>query len=303
MTGKSMKLHEGKPGTGSGLLHLPERKGRITGRIAAAVIVLLLAAAFCFSGAAAEAASDEVYVTISDDKGELVLTQQAVNAEDSDGDGALTVNDVLYCAHEQFFEGGAAEGYETETSEYGLSLSKLWGIVNGGGYGYYVNNAAAMSLTDPVKAGDYVNAFVYQDIKGWSDVYCYFAEPIVETTAGEPVQVTLNTVSYDAASGSMADNPLKGAKLVVDGAASEAVTTEFGTAELTLDKEGSYVISAQADGMVLVPPVCTVNVAPADPAAAADSSGSSSSIWLWVAVAALILLIAVYAYTRVQRKK
>lgn len=44
-------------------------------------------------------------------------------------------------------------GYATDTGDYGLYITKLWGTENGGSYGYCLNNAACMSLTDPVVQG------------------------------------------------------------------------------------------------------------------------------------------------------
>ncbi|MBP5657968.1 MAG: hypothetical protein J6X52_05545, partial [Clostridia bacterium] len=100
--------------------------------IVAVLIVAVFASVLC-------AAKDPVvYVTIAN--GELVLAREAVTLTDADNDGALTINDALYLAHEAKFEGGAAAGYASSTGDYGLSLTKLWGVENGGSYGYFVND-------------------------------------------------------------------------------------------------------------------------------------------------------------------
>ncbi|MBQ9413528.1 MAG: hypothetical protein IJU16_00205, partial [Clostridia bacterium] len=115
-----------------------------------------------------------VYVTISA-ANDLSLTQAPVTVTDIDGDNALTINDALYLAHEQYYEGGAAAGYGSYVHEqYGLSLSKLWGVENGGSYGYYINHTSPWNLASTVANGDYIDAFVYTDTKYWTDTYCWF---------------------------------------------------------------------------------------------------------------------------------
>ena len=146
-------------------------------RTIALITMLLLLLALLTIGTSAEnatAKSEEIataYVTIAV-KGELVTTQLAVMLEDYDKDGAITVSDALYAAHEKAYTGGAAAGYGYYESDYGLSMSKLWGDESGA-YGYYLNNASCQSLADPIKDGDYITAFVYASAD-FSDVYTYF---------------------------------------------------------------------------------------------------------------------------------
>lgn len=199
------------------------------------------------------AAGESVYVSISNGEGELVMAREAVELSDADGDGALTINDALLIAHDQSFEGGSAEGYLAEDLGYGLSLSKLWGEENGGSYGYYIDNAAAVSLADPVADGSHVKAFVYSDLEAWSDVYCYFDKESV--SAGE-VELTLTALTYDA-DWNLVPAAVEGAVITVDGADSGVVTDANGVATLTLE-EGAAVVSAYSDSMTLVPPVCVV---------------------------------------------
>ena len=79
--------------------------------------------------------------------GGLELANSEVTVTDIDGDGALTINDALCAAHESYFKGGAAAGYASEMSDYGLMLTKLWGIENGGSYGYYVHETVCSGDT------------------------------------------------------------------------------------------------------------------------------------------------------------
>ena len=62
-----------------------------------------------------------------------MLAMEKITVADNDGDGALTINDALYAAHEKAFTGGAAAGYASVQSDWGLSLSKLWGIAKSPG--------------------------------------------------------------------------------------------------------------------------------------------------------------------------
>lgn len=214
---------------------------------------LILAAFMCtfFISSCSDAESNNaVYVTVAN--GDLLLAYDAVELSDTDGDGALTVNDALYLAHEENFEGGAASGYANESTDFGLSLAKLWGIDNGGSYGYLVNNASAMSLTDPVKAGDHVVAFAYTDLTAWSDTYCFF--DVTEVSAGE-ITLTLTQNGYDEAWNTIT-LPVEGALITVDGAATEYITDSNGKVTFTAEK--GAVISAVSESLTLVPPVCVV---------------------------------------------
>lgn len=191
-----------------------------------------------------------VYVTIAN--GDLMLAYDAVELSDADGDGALTVNDALYLAHEENYDGGAEAGYANETTDYGLSLAKLWGTDNGGSFGYLVNNVSSMSLTDPVAVGDHVVAYAYTDLAAWSDSYCFF--DVTEAAAGE-ITLTLTMNGYDEAWNAIT-LPVEGAIITIDGAATDYVTDADGKVTLTAKK--GVVISAKSDTMTLVPPVCIV---------------------------------------------
>lgn len=89
------------------------------------VVLLLGLAAVSASGAPASA---QVYVTISDGAGEIVMAQETVTVTDIDNDSKLTINDALYCAHEKSYAGGAAQGYATEMTQWGIGIKKLWGV-------------------------------------------------------------------------------------------------------------------------------------------------------------------------------
>ena len=218
------------------------------------ILCALLALALC--GAAV---AETVYVTISDGQGQLVMCNAAVELTDVDADGALTVNDALYAAHEAAYEGGAEAGYATADFGYGPSITRLWGEENGGSYGYYVNDASAYSLADPVSDGDYLNAFVYTDLEAWSDQYCAFDVKRVEVAAGAGVDLTLSMIIFDE-NWNAVSVPVEGAIITVDGEDTAFVTDAEGKVQLKLDVAGEHLISARSDAANLVPPACIVTV-------------------------------------------
>ena len=221
------------------------------------LFTLVLAALMLLSVCAVASAEETVtvYVTISA-MGAPVTIAEPIVLTDIDGDSTLTVNDALYLIHEEGFEGGAAEGYASANSDYGLMITKLWGIENGGSYGYYVNDAMAYSLTDPLNDGDRLNAFTYSDLETWSDTYAYFDKAFVEAAAGDEITLTLCMVGWDE-NYMPVSIPLAGAVITFDGVATEYVTGEDGSVTFTLPESASY-ISAVSETVNLVPPICTV---------------------------------------------
>ena len=94
------------------------------------------------------AAEEKAYVTVSNE--DVVFANKEVVLKDADGDGKTTINDALIIAHTN------PDDYGYENTEYGISMTKLCGVENGGAYGYYLNNAPAMSLSDEISNGDTV---------------------------------------------------------------------------------------------------------------------------------------------------
>ena len=192
----------------------------------AMVLMLVLG----MSNAAVFAADEDVtvYVSVSDAEGKLVLTQEAIKVTDTDNDGALTINDALYAAHEAKYNGGAEAGYASAQSEYGISLNKLWGTANGGSYGYYVNNVSAMSLSTEIKNGDYLNAYVYTDLTAWSDTYCYFDVSTISAETEKTITLTLSAAGYDA-NWSPVVLPVENATITINGETTEYKTDANGS--------------------------------------------------------------------------
>ena len=231
-------------------------------------VLLVLSVGMLFVSADDAANSIDVHVTIVNEKSEFAVAYETVTVTDIDNDEVLTVNDALYAAHEQFYDGGAAAGYATETTKWGLSLMKLWGVANGGSYGYLVNNAFAWSLTDPVKADDYVVAFIYTDTKDFSDVYTYF-EPqyIEEESTSIAVELTMMKTGFDA-EGKPYTEPVSGAEITLDGQKNKVVTDAEGKASFYYgygDPNGyERLVSAEVKDMRIVPPICLLKATGSD---------------------------------------
>lgn len=199
-----------------------------------------------------------VYVSISDDTGALVLAYAPVQVIDQDADGVLTLCDALAAAHVAAHPDGA-DAFLAEDTEWGKSLYRLWGVENGGSYGYMLNDASPLSLLDPVQAGDHIKAYAYTDLMTWSDTYCYFAAPVAAAAVNGEITLTLSAAGFDE-NWAPVTLPVAGAVITVNGEKTEIVTDESGNAVLTLAEAGNYTVSAVSDSMTLVSPVCIVTV-------------------------------------------
>ncbi len=197
---------------------------------------------------------DDVYVTIAN--GSIVLAYEDVDLRDADNDGTLTVSDALYLAHQEKYNGGATAGFASEITDCGLSLTKLWGDESGS-FGYTVNNVSAMSLADPVKAGDHIVAYVYTDTVAWSDTYCFFDKAELEVNENASFTLTLKMNTYDAEWNTV-QAPVESARITVNGNTTDYVTDADGKVTLSLTDDA--IISAVSDTMTLVPPICMVDV-------------------------------------------
>lgn len=232
--------------------------------------------------ASADEATINVYVTIADDKGQLALAQTPVTVQDINGDGKINIDEALFSAHEEKYPADSTEGYFAYDGDYGRSLGMLWGVDNGGAYGYYVNNASAMSLGDEVKEGDYINAFCYTDLTTWSDTYCYFDKHDVNSNQ---FSLTLSAASWDE-NYNPVTVPVEGAVITINGEKTEFVTDAQGKAVISIDGSGNYVISAVSDTQTLVPPVCIASVQE-EVSAESETTSSNPTTGVTVSLAGL----------------
>ena len=195
----------------------------------------------------------DINVTIVN-AGEVVVPAEALTVEDADEDGAITVYDALYAAHEEWFEGGAAAGFSVADSGWML---KFWGDESGA-FGYYINNAMAYGITDPVAEGDYLVAYIFADPVTWSDKYATLTG---ETDDEGIVTLTLEKEDFDENWNSTFVK-LPGATIKVYDSefaelAEDAYTVtdnEDGTYTVELTESGDYIFVAYEDTPI-VPPV------------------------------------------------
>lgn len=251
------------------------------------LLSVLIAVMMVFPAFAEE--NDTVTVNIS--TGEEVQIVTDVKLKDADGDGAITISDALKLAHDSAYNGGSSAGYGTSDSEYGKSLTKLWGIENGGAYGYYVNNTAAVSLADTIKAGDHIYAFVYTDKTTWSDAYSFFDKYEITGKKGDTVTLTLSRCGFDE-SWNPVVTPTEGAEIVLDATPTGVKTDAEGKATFKLTKTGTVVISAVSGDYTLVPPICLATV----------SSNSTLMIIIICAAVALIVIVAAVLLAKGKKK-
>ena len=224
-------------------------------------LILCLFFAFCLFTVSASAEKDpapNVFVSISDENGSPVLAYAYVALSDRDGNGKLTANDALIAAHSEYCENGA-DGFGSVKTQYGVSMTKLWGVENGGSYGLCINDSFATSCDDGISAGDHVYAYVYTDTVTFSDAYSYFDTKSVLVKKGDSVTLTLRASGYDE-NWNPTTNPVSGAHILIDGEDTGIVTDENGRATVTLNSRKDVVISARSDTQTLVPPVCIAEV-------------------------------------------
>ena len=211
------------------------------------LVLVLMLGLLAACGAKKEEPKNAVYVTLSNaceiatDKNGALVAAVALEIPEA----GSTVGDVIIALHKNLAKGGEAD-YATAENQYGPSISKLWGVENGGAYGYYVNGAMSMGLSDPVKAGDKVDLMIYKDAATFSDAYVI----LTATASGTKVNVKTESMGFDANFNPVMSN-LKGAKIYyVDGKKlvdTKAVTGEDGTASFEL-KAGTYRIVAITEG-------------------------------------------------------
>ena len=197
----------------------------------------------------------QVTFTVSN-KGVLATTADGqaaielpVTVTDRNSDGILTYDEALVALHETYCPGGydPGDGF----------VQKLWNVVtNPTGSYYFMKNNAALSMgvndkTSTVAQGDKLYCCIFTDEKNWSDAICYFTQTEVAAQAGKAFTLNLQGGSSMAVGGYNPGN-LAGAQVgiwkggkftAIDG----AVTDKNGNVTLTLNKAGTYIISASGE--------------------------------------------------------
>ena len=231
-------------------------KKKITGILLSASVLFALGVP-CITASAAEDIT--VNVTISK-AGTVEVPAQPVHVADKDGDGKYTIDEALFAAHEAYYEGGAAAGYESGMSNHGLSLKKLWGDTSGA-FGYYADDQFAMGLSDEVKDGGCLTAFVFQDTAKYGDKFCYFdKKEITDAKQGDTVKLKLNVIHFDANYAPQVD-PAADATITIDGEKTAYKTDANGEVDFKFERAGNMILGAVSDTEILVPTILRATVA------------------------------------------
>lgn len=215
--------------------------------------VIFMAAAVPCTAAAAQAVNVNMTISVA---GSIEAACESVSVTDTNGNGVTDLDDALYCIHRKH-----GKAYKSENGAYGPAITCLWGDESGS-YGYFINDKmVATNLDEQVKSGDYIAVYSFKDLSSYSDSYAYFDKKTVKQNIGDDKEYTFNlTAKYTGYDENWNTVELPLAEATVKAGDNVLGTTdENGRIEITLEK-GSYVITAEKEGAVLVPPVCTVNI-------------------------------------------
>ena len=206
------------------------------------------------------AADAQVTVTIAN-AGRLALVNAAVTVRDLNSDGILTYDEAMQAAHAAYCSGG----YETSESSYGLFVTRLWNVANGG-YLFFKNDVSLSesvgSANSTVSDGDRLYATVMKDATGYSDCYTVFNPKQLTVNAGEEFELTLTAKPYGvsdyAAAGAQVGTWENGAFTALDG----KTTDSDGKVALSFASAGTYIVTAEGTlgTAPIMPNACLVTV-------------------------------------------
>ena len=198
------------------------------------------AANLCYT----DTGADPVNVTMTvSNKGTLALVNGEVTVTDSNADGILTYHEALEAAHAAY----CPDGYTAAETEYGISISEIWGVEtynslyfrNGKVLADHVGN----TQTSTVAEGDYLVVSVNKDDTYYSDRYSSFNTATSTVVVGSTFTLTLkadlstgSAVVPNATIGTWSDGvftPLEG-----------MTTDASGKAKISFPETGTYIVSA-----------------------------------------------------------
>ena len=217
------------------------------------IAVTFVTAAVPCTASAAQTANVNMTISIA---GSIEAACESVSVTDTNGNGVTDLDDALYCIHKKH-----GKAYKSENGAYGPAITCLWGDESGS-YGYFINDKmVATNLDEKIKSGDYIAVYSFKDLSGYSDSYAYFDKKTVRQNIGNDKEYTFNLTAkytgYDE-NWTTVELPLAEATVKAGGKVL-GITDANGQIEIALEK-GSYTVTAEKDGAVLVPPVCTVNI-------------------------------------------
>ena len=166
---------------------------------------ILFALPVLFASAAA-APSAKACVSVSVD-GRLALAEAEVPLSDKNGDGQVTVDELLFELHKACYLGGTEEGYACESG----AITRLWGYSNRD-FAIYVNDTL-YGAGDTVKAGEFVTATVFSAEAGGD--YVVYSRRAAKDAEGSSISIALK-------------KRVNGALLPVQGATTNKSSSFFG---------------------------------------------------------------------------
>lgn len=196
----------------------------------------------------------DVTMTVNN-KGEFASTkdgepmvEKEVTAADINGDGAITYDEALVAAHEEYCEAGA-DGFAQADAGW---VTKLWGIETGNTLFCVDNESISPSYAKQkaIEDGDALYASVNADNTYYADYMSFFDETDVDAETGEEVTLNIQGFLGMGYGDQLIPAPLEGLQIgywyngefvPIDG----AVTDEKGTATFTPDEDGDYLLTAK----------------------------------------------------------
>lgn len=191
---------------------------------------------------AAQAAETECTVEVTVRTEDTVLNKAEVSVGDENGDGRMTVEDVLIAAHDTYYEGGAEAGYQRSCAD-APEISKIWGVR--GRYISFILDAEGNEKTGAPADGDKVSVLLRDAAE---DIYRFRHGPLHRIPVGE--HVNLKLIRRRGAVGR--DEPVSDAVILIDGRRTAIRTDEKGFAAVSFRDAGVHTLSAKLDGNVLL---------------------------------------------------
>ena len=228
--------------------HLKKRK---SSRLTAILLSLMMVVVFIPTFAFAANNTITVYMTVSN-AGQLAkandgsaMANKEVTVTDVDGDGHFTFHEALVAVHKAY---NSEDGYSGSTSSYGYSVTKVWGVENGGSYLFFVNDEGISTGVDgaTVNNGDYLTASVMSDTTYYADWYSAFDAKTKTAKTGSAVSLTLKGhlgMAYEPED--MKYVALQGITVKDTNGTEYGKTDANGKVNLTFSKEGTYIITAE----------------------------------------------------------
>lgn len=199
-----------------------------------------------------------VYFTVSDrgiiaaDNDGKAMAGREVTVKDINLDGKLSYDEALRAAHREY---NSESGYVSENTQYGVSISRLWGVDTGNTL-LFINNEGILNDagTETVLEGDKLTVSVNKDNTYYADWYTFFDSDTKTVKTGEEFTLTLKGhlgMAYTDEDKANVPIPEVSAGIWKDGAFvnwEEKTTDKDGMVSFAFNEAGTYYITA--DGTV-----------------------------------------------------